>query len=171
MKPEIWITRKFTYRPEKSLFPNLVARLAGTPARLEELLKSKPQELLAAKPNAGWSVLEHAGHLGDLEELWLRRFENFKEKKAVLTAWEVTNTKTEQAGHNDRSPDAVLATFRHGRQRMIALLDSIEDGVLNNVSLHPRLRIPMMVMDLLHFIAEHDDHHLAMIRWIGGLSE
>jgi len=30
--------------------------------------------------------------------------------------------------------------------------------------LHPRLRTPMRLLDHLHFVAEHDDHHLAKIR-------
>jgi hypothetical protein len=28
---------------------------------------------------------------------------------------------------------------------------------------HPRLKAPMRAIDHLYFVAEHDDHHLAMI--------
>jgi len=28
---------------------------------------------------------------------------------------------------------------------------------------HPRLKVPMRLVDHLYFVAEHDDHHLARI--------
>jgi hypothetical protein len=30
-------------------------------------------------------------------------------------------------------------------------------------SLHPRLKVPMNVIDLAYFVAEHDDYHLVRI--------
>jgi hypothetical protein len=30
--------------------------------------------------------------------------------------------------------------------------------------MHPRLKQPMRLVDHLFFVAEHDDHHLALIR-------
>ncbi|MBC8367786.1 hypothetical protein H8E52_10280 [bacterium] len=30
-------------------------------------------------------------------------------------------------------------------------------------ALHPRLKTPMRACDMLYFMAEHDDHHLARI--------
>jgi hypothetical protein len=34
---------------------------------------------------------------------------------------------------------------------------------VQRTGLHPRLNQPMRVIDLILFIAEHDDHHLARI--------
>ena len=36
MKPGIWFRRPFTLGLDNELFPNILERLAGTPARLEE---------------------------------------------------------------------------------------------------------------------------------------
>ena len=167
MKPPIWVNRKFTYRPARALFPNLVTRLAGTPARLEEILRSIPVSRLTAKPGGMWSALENAGHLGDLEELWFRRFQDFRNGKTMLSAWDVTNRKTEMTGHNNRLPNDITATFRSERERLVALLYNLDLETLTRVSLHPRLKTPMSATELAFFIAEHDDHHLAMVRWLG----
>jgi hypothetical protein len=40
----------------------------------------------------------------------------------------------------------------------------LKDDQLLNTALHPRLKIPMRIVDLAYFVAEHDDHHLATIR-------
>ncbi len=34
---------------------------------------------------------------------------------------------------------------------------------LGKTALHPRLKTPMRLIDSLYFVAEHDDHHLAII--------
>jgi len=39
----------------------------------------------------------------------------------------------------------------------------LEPDAFARTSLHPRLKQPMRLVDHLHFVAEHDDHHLAKI--------
>jgi hypothetical protein len=36
-------------------------------------------------------------------------------------------------------------------------------GFFGRTLLHPRLKMPMRLVDHLFFVAEHDDHHLAII--------
>jgi uncharacterized damage-inducible protein DinB len=166
-KPKTWIIRTFDGSIDLELLPNILSRLAGVPARIEELSGQIPDTQLRLKPGGKWSVLEHAGHLADLEELWLRRFEDFGESRTVLRAWDVTNRKTETAGHNEKPVRELLADFRTQRQRLVNAIAALNDEALNHVALHPRLQRPMQAADLAHFIAEHDDHHLAMMAWLG----
>ncbi len=49
-------------------------------------------------------------------------------------------------------------------------LDAFDEEVLGVVARHPRLDRPMRIVDLMLFIAEHDDHHLATITQRLGLS-
>ena len=73
----IWFERKFEFSFSLDLLPNLRARLRGTPARLEETLRGRAREILTAKPQGKWSAQEHAGHLLDLESLWLARLKDY----------------------------------------------------------------------------------------------
>ncbi len=64
-----WFERKFEFSFPAELYPNLLARLRGTPPRLEEALRGPSHEIVARKPRDKWSAQEHAGHLLDLEAL------------------------------------------------------------------------------------------------------
>jgi len=71
----IWFERRFDFTFPAELLPNLLARLRGTPARLDEALRNRPHSIITAQPASParplWSAQEHAGHLLDLEQLWL----------------------------------------------------------------------------------------------------
>ena len=69
----IWYERKFEFSFPVELYPNVRARLRGTPARLEEALRGRSHKTLIRKAQDTWSAQEHAGHLLDLEPLWLAR--------------------------------------------------------------------------------------------------
>jgi hypothetical protein len=69
----IWFERKFEFSFPLELLPNLRARLRGTPARLEDALRGRSHKILIQKAQEKWSAQEHAGHLLDLEPLWLAR--------------------------------------------------------------------------------------------------
>jgi uncharacterized damage-inducible protein DinB len=158
-----WFDRKFDFSFPESLYPNLCARLRGTPARIEELMSGRSAAVLTAKPSEKWSAQEQAGHLLDLEPLWLARLEDYVQRSEQLTATDLNNRKTSEANHNARSLAAILSAFRAERQKLLGRLDQL-DPFLWSVSIpHPRLQTPMRLVDHLFFVAEHDDHHLAQI--------
>ncbi|HSR07857.1 MAG TPA: hypothetical protein VLM42_11955 [Bryobacteraceae bacterium] len=64
-----WFDRKFDFTFPAGQLPNLLVRLQGTPARLEEMLRTATPAALLTKPEGKWSAQEHAGHLLDLEAL------------------------------------------------------------------------------------------------------
>src|SRR3984893_14768985 len=96
----IWFERKFEFSFPVDLLPNLCARLRGTPARLEEVLRERSHEILIAKAQEKWSAQEHAGHLLDLEPLWLARVGDYAVASDQLTVADLTNRKTHEANHN-----------------------------------------------------------------------
>jgi DinB family protein len=59
--------------------------------------------------------------------------------------------------------DTVLADVRRERAAFVAHLESIDPALFARTALHPRLGVPMRLVDLMLFVAEHDDHHLASI--------
>ncbi len=165
-KPKAWLTRTWDYQIDPELLPCILDRLAGVPARIEEKVRHLDPAVLTQKPDTQWSIQEHIGHLLDLEELGLSRIEDFKTRNPVLRGWNVTNRKTEEARHNERPLDDLLAAFRMERKRLVEAFWSLDDEALAWVALHPRLQKPMRVADFAHFHAEHDDHHLAWIAWL-----
>lgn len=108
----IWFERKFEFSFPAELHPNLLARLRGTPARFEEVLRGRSREILVRKPQQKWSAQEHSGHLLDLEPLWLARVDDYVAGSAQLTAADLKNRKTDEANHNARPLEGILAEFR-----------------------------------------------------------
>ncbi len=158
-----WFDRKFAFDLDLWMYPNLIERLRGTPARTEEITHGLPQQIATKRWNNAWSIQENVGHLLDLELLWFGRVEDFFNGEEVLRPADLTNRLTHEAGHNDGSLDHILGDFRDARTRLVDRLDRADDAFRGAVSLHPRLRQPMRLMDLVVFVAEHDDHHLAQI--------
>jgi uncharacterized damage-inducible protein DinB len=158
-----WFERKFEFSFPVELFPNLCTRLRGTPARLEEIVRAHPRERLVQKPEKKWSAQEHAGHLLDLEPLWLARVDDYVAGAVELTHADLTNRKTNEAGHNACRTEEILAEFRKERMRLLVRVGELEAALLAQSIPHPRLKQPMRLVDHLYFVAEHDDHHLARI--------
>ncbi len=161
--PARWFERRFEFDLPNTLFPNVVERVRGTPARIEERVRGVATATLTRRLGETWSIQENVGHLLDLEPLWLTRGRELAAGAAVLTAADLDNRKTHQANHNAFPLASLLEAFRRERGRFVSLLDNADAALLERTALHPRLRTPMRLIDLALFVAEHDDHHLARI--------
>ena len=159
----IWFERKFESSFPVELLPNLCARLRGTPARLEEVLRGRSHTILIGKAQNKWSAQENAGHLLDLEPLWLARVGDYAAASDQLTVADLKNRKTDEANHNARPLEQILSEFRAARERLLKRVDELDASLFARTIPHPRLQTPMRLMDHLYFVAEHDDHHLARI--------
>jgi len=158
-----WFEREFEFTFPVEQYPNLCVRLRGTPVRLEEMVRDVQRSLLVAKPGDKWSAQEHAGHMLDLEPLWMARVEDFQAEGNTLTVADLSNRKTHEANHNARDLQAILTEFRTARLRLADRAESFDPARFARAKLHPRLNQPMRLVDHLYFVAEHDDHHLARI--------
>lgn len=158
-----WTERKFDFSFPVGLYPEMIERLRGTPARLDEHCRSLPKEVLTLRVEGRWSMQENAGHLLDLETLVQQRIEEYLADARVLHAADMSNRKTYGASHNDVSLGSVLDNFRRQRTDTVRRLDSLEPAVFGRVALHPRLNVNMRLVDMLFFQAEHDDYHLSRI--------
>ncbi len=164
MKRTPWFERTFPLIGDNGWLPSIIERLAGTPLRLEALISLQEPAALVFRRNDKWSVKEEAGHLSDLEPLWLGRLEDLINGSPELRAADLTNRQTHTADHNTTATEVLLQRFRERRQQLVDRLFQVEDVHLTNQALHPRLHTPMRIVDLAYFVAEHDDHHLAGIR-------
>jgi hypothetical protein len=159
-----WFERRFEFNFPVDQYPNVCVRLWGTPARLEELLRGVSRNVLIRRPGAKWSAQEHAGHLLDLEALWMARVDDFLAGNDRLTVADLTNRKTHEANHNARPVTEILEGFRTARFHLLDQLGTLQPADFARSAHHPRLKQPMRLVDHLYFAAEHDDHHLATIR-------
>jgi uncharacterized damage-inducible protein DinB len=137
--------------------------LRGTPARLEEICGGSSREALVRQPDGKWSAQENAGHLLDLEPLWLARVGDFLSQASELKVADLSNQKTQQANHNAQQLSEILSGFREERLKLMERLGELDPAQFPRTALHPRLKKPMRLVDHLSFVAEHDDHHLARI--------
>ena len=142
----------------------IAQRLRGTPARVQELIRSVPADRLTARPDAGWSIQQNIGHLIDLGYLPMNRIEQILGGEEVLIAVDMTNKRTNQANHNDREIAELLAELRAERGRLVARLEALSQEDWAKSALHPRIKQPMRIVDIVYFDSEHDDYHLARIR-------
>jgi hypothetical protein len=158
-----WFERRFSFDLPAWMYANVLERLRGTPARLEDRVRGLPRELLVQRDGDKWSIQEHAGHLLDLEALEIARLEDYAAGRETLTPADQQNRKTYEAEHNSKEIREILGAFRKERMEFVERLEALSTEFIERSAIHPRLKIPMRVIDLAFFKAEHDDHHLARI--------
>ena len=158
-----WGDRTFQFTFPVEVYPEMIERLRGTPARLEDRLRTVDSKLLAQRDGDRWSMQENAGHLLDLESLVNQRLDEYLAGASMLHAADMSNRKTFEADHNQTSIDNILNNFRRERTNLVARLDELPAETFARVAHHPRLNVPMRLVDMLFFQAEHDDYHLARI--------
>jgi hypothetical protein len=166
-----WTERKFSFDFPEGILPNIIERLAGTTARLKELVMQLSEAEAAEKLATAWSIKEHIGHLGDLEELHDGRITDFLLRKPSLRAADMSNRKTYQSNHNKKSNEQLILEFSTRRNHFVKRLQLLDDELQCCKCMHPRLKILMRPVDVAYFTAEHDDHHLASIRELIEISE
>ncbi|MGB0049702.1 MAG: hypothetical protein WBP70_19800, partial [Terriglobales bacterium] len=118
-RPPIWFERTFDFTFPAEQHPNLCVRLRGTPARVEEIVRGAARAVMVTKPGEKWSAQEHAGHMLDLEDLWMARVDDYLAEASQLTVADLSNRKTDQAQHNRRPISEILTEFRSARLRMV----------------------------------------------------
>jgi hypothetical protein len=160
----VWTERKFSFDFPIGVFPGIIERLRGTPARIAELVQDVPHNMLTRRFNNQWSVNEHVGHLIDIDELDHTRLDEFLAGAAQLSAADMSNRRTYDAKYNDVLTGTLIDYLRARRHELVERLEALSDHEVGLRALHPRLQVQMRVIDWTYFVAEHDDHHLARIR-------
>src|SRR4030095_13551114 len=92
-----WIKRQFSFELPLGMYGNVVERVRGTPARLEDLTRSVSREILMRRDGDKWSIQEQAGHLLDLEPLGMIRLDDFEAGGEALAAAGLVDVKTQQS--------------------------------------------------------------------------
>ena len=158
-----WIERSFSFNFPVELYPEIIERVRGASARLDEYLNSASTEILTRRDDDHWSIQENAGHLFDLDALTLNRIEQYVTGVDVLHAADITNKATSEANYNSVSAATIASSFRGRRIEVVNRLESLDPEMFARSAIHPRLNIPMRLVDFVFFEAEHDDYHFTRI--------
>jgi len=160
-----WLDRVFSFEFPADYYPEILARLRGTPARVEDLAQKLPAGILTEKPENRWSIQEHIGHLILVETLFIARLNDYDARLDTLTPadFDLAAQKMKDGRYHEKQPGELLQEFRQVRSRQIARLEKLRPEDFGRAAFHPRLKVPMRLVDAMCFFAEHDDYHLARI--------
>ncbi|GJM31015.1 MAG: hypothetical protein DHS20C18_00160 [Saprospiraceae bacterium] len=159
--PGQWFERKFDFENLSTTAEGLMERLRFTPLRVQEQIRNLSAAQLTQEFEGKWSVQENIGHLNDLEPLWHGRIIDIINGETTMRPADLTNKKSHEAGHDLIPMAKLLSNFTANRNKLLSLCEEHYDVLWTASALHPRLKTPMRIIDLLYFVAEHDDHHLA----------
>ncbi len=143
-----WTDRRFEFSFPPGVYPEMIERLRGTPARLEEHIRALPPAVLTHRDGERWSVQENAGHLLDLESLVRQRLDEYISSAGELHAADMSNRKTYDASHNDVPVDSILNNFRRQRVELVNRMDGLEAEIFARSAFHPRLQVLMRLVDI-----------------------
>ena len=120
-----WFERKFKFDLPRWMYPNVVERLRGTPARADLIVSGVSKEVLTRRDAERWSIQENLGHLLDLDALWMGRIDDILQSKDRLRDADLTNQKTHEADHNSANLNDILVSFQDVRAEFDMLLDFV----------------------------------------------
>lgn len=161
-----WFDKKFDFNFGMEQYPELYRRLKAAPVTYAQLVAGHPTDRLTLQPAGKWSVAENIGHLVVLEALWLSRFREISANLPEMSPADLSNLATGEAGFNEVPMTTLLERFTEVRNETLAFLDSLQEAHFTYALLHPRLQQPMRIIDLMYFVAAHDEHHLHTIQMI-----
>ncbi|UCD74568.1 MAG: DinB family protein [Phycisphaerales bacterium] len=160
-----WTQRTFNFDFPAGLYPELTERIRSAPVRAEAICAGLPPEVLTQRDGDRWSIQENVGHLAGADSrLFMGRLDDYEAGAEVLRPADMTNKATHAANHNDRPFAEVMASFHDSRAAIIARLEPLDEEAFARSAHHPRLDVPMRLVDMIAFMAEHDDYHLARMR-------
>ena len=159
-----WLYRRWRFDFPAELYPAIIERLRGLPARTDEIASSLTESQMSASHEGGWSVKRHLGHIADLEALITQRLDAYEQGVAVLPPADMQNEETVNADHDDQPIADVLSRLRQRRESTVARLETYPRDFFARSAWHERLGMQKRVVDTCVFFADHDDHHLALVQ-------
>src|SRR6185369_17796713 len=133
-----WIERSFNFNFPVELYPQIIERLRGAPARVDEYFNAAPAGVLSRRDDGHWSIQENAAHLFDLDALTLNRIDQYVAGLPVLLPADVTNKATTAANYNEVSAATISKSFRERRKQIVDKLESLDAEIFARSAVHPR---------------------------------
>ncbi len=159
-----WNERQLTFGRGTDELPLLVERVLGTPARIMLLVQGLPLERISMRVTGRWSVKDHLAHLILLDERMEVRADDLQARRSRLTPVVLDDQDRYLSIHRHRPFGDMVEEFRLRRNYLVGRFVQLDAAALEHRAEHPCRGMSMSAADQLLFIAEHDDHHLALMR-------
>ncbi len=161
-----WSDRHLAFGKGLDELPVLLERLNGTAARLVALTAHVPRERLRLRPYGSWSVAEHIGHLIYLQDRLEERVDDFAARRQELCWIDMAEQVTALERHRSQDLGDLIEEFRLKRTYFVKRVNEFDPGALRHRAINRCRGISMTAVDMVLYVAEHDDHHLAAMRRI-----
>ena len=142
----------------------LLARLAGYPAKVHTVTAPLTEEQLRRRPGQGeWSIKEVLGHLRDSAELLGERVRRMAtDENPYLPEFKEAELAVDRRYQDDVTP-VMLGRYVEHRAAMVALLRGLSDEGWERIGNHWKDG-RVTVQSTAEGIARHDQEHLGHIR-------
>jgi FMN phosphatase YigB (HAD superfamily) len=140
----------------------LLAILRSTPAVIDTWLKQQPENFIHNKPSKQeWSILEVIWHMADMErEVYQPQWEQLLSDPTTGITPVNTSTWAESRKYQDREPEEALFIFLESRCASLALIKTLWEKGLFEISVQHSIFSEATVSELVSFSAKHDRLHL-----------
>src|SRR5262245_2770751 len=125
---------------------DIAERLRGTVDRLAPLFRDLDQRALTERVDGTWSILQNAGHLGDVEELWLARVADLRAGRATFAPADPEHFRKLAEAHRARSPAEVIGYLAERRAPFLRVLAEADERLHGAAAHHARLGVPMRLV-------------------------
>lgn len=159
MTKTAWFDRKFSFGFEAGMLPFFLERLNGSIARLQQKTHGVPDAVLSTMLEGKWSIKQNIGHLAEVDEIANQRLAQIVAGVSPMAPAVVQPGRD----YNAMPLEDLLEYFRTSRTKNLGNFAAIREEDFTKTSIHPRLQLPLSVVDVAYFDAEHDDHHIVRI--------
>lgn len=136
-----------------------IHRLAAFPSSLQHLVYACNASVLSTRPNdTQWSILEHIGHLIEIDRIYVDRFKllcmgDYPQFAQFSQEDDVRNGK-----YQDKSLIEIMQKFIECRQATVTQLSSLRQRDLHRVVVDAYFG-EITLARLIEILANHDDDH------------
>jgi hypothetical protein len=150
----------FSAYPHVLPFADVVAALGAMPDRLAAYAEHVPAALRTRRPaGTGFSFVEHACHLRDLDTVFAERIDNVRTHELPVLASVDGTALAAQRDYLAQPLDEALAAFRTGRAALCATAAALQPPQLARCGLRDGIR-RMSLDELVRELLDHDRTHL-----------
>lgn len=138
-------------------------RLAAFPSQLRQRLQGLNEAALRFKPApTEWSIVQIAGHYGDIEALWAGRIRQMLAAEQPAFPNFDPDALVEQQRYQEKQVGALLAAFAERREELVEFARGLRPAQMERGGIHA-VRGPVTVGSALVILSGHDQMHLRQI--------
>jgi uncharacterized damage-inducible protein DinB len=143
---------------------DVIDRLGKAPGALAGAVRGLGADAVRRRPDAGgWSIVEIACHLRDVERIYAERFTKMAHQDGP-SLWMADNDRlAEKLRYRDADASSVVKEFRRLREDTLVLLRALPLTSWQRRGRHPT-RGEVTIEALAAHLADHDDRHIERAR-------